>query len=135
MTPPDHWMIPDKPHPRAIRTATGWLVRRTTTRTVRVTSDFGYIDVRLGAGATLDDATRLADTAIVKGTPWTRVPKVSGPSGGSSAARAPDSGLKRVEAYLRPEAADALARLMRHPELTSARAAIEWALTHTPPKP
>lgn len=54
----------------------------------------------------------------------------SGPSGTRRAARSPGSGLRRVEAYLTPEAAAAHDRLKA--VLGSTKAALEWALTQAP---
>lgn len=123
--------VPDTAHPRGIRWA-GWLVRRVSARKVRVTGEKGYVDVRLGPGAEASDATALAAIEVSEGrAAWTPVHKASGRSGGASAARAPQSGVLRVEAYLGEEASAALATLRAR--LGSNRAALEWALTHAPP--
>ena len=123
--------IPDKPHPRSLRWE-DWLVRRITARKVRVTSPHGYVDVALGKGAVVSDATDLAATLVRGGEArWTPLPSRSGPSGGATAARA--SGLRRVEAYLSPEADAARKRLVER--LGSTRAALEWALTRAPSPP
>jgi len=125
--------IPDKPHLRGIRTHCGWLVRRMTRNTVRVTSEHGYVDIPLKPleGVTVNDATEQAAAAIEMGIrTWIPIHKASGPSGGSSAARAPGSGLRRVDVYLGPLATEALEALMAGASRPTVRSAIEWALIY-----
>lgn len=124
-------VLPDEPHARAIR----WhdaLVKRVSRRRVRVTRpDVGYVDVMLGPGSTIVDAVNTATGLVASGTlAWTPVRRPSGPSGTRRAARSPGSGLRRVEAYLSPEATAAHDRLKA--QLGSTKAALEWALTMAP---
>ena len=120
--------IPDKPHPRSLRWE-DWLVRRIGPRKVRVISPHGYLDVTMGRGAIVSDATGEAAHLVETGAArWTPLPSRSGESRAHVERQA--AGLTRVEVYLSPEATDALARHMDR--LGSRRAAIEWALMMAP---
>lgn len=125
--------IPDEPHRRSLRWD-DWLVRRTSPRRVRVTSPHGYVDVAMGRGATVADATDLAASEIESGrAAWTPLPPRSGGRTRTKAERAA-TGLNRVEVWFSGEAMTALGPLVEH--FGSVRAALEYAVTHAPhPQP
>ena len=103
--------VPPRPHPRAIRSSGGWLVRRLTLATVRVTSPDGYLDVPWRGLALCSDLTNLAAHAVERGATWTPVRRPSGPSGPTTPHR--DRSGERLDVYLGAEASRCLTRLVQ----------------------
>jgi len=124
--------IPDEPHRRSLRWD-DWLVRRISARRVRVTSPEGYVDVTMGRGATVADATDAAASAVKCGdAAWTPVPTRAGGRTWTDEDRVA-SGLTKLVVWLSPEAEAGRRALTKH--FGSARAAAEYAFTQVPPPP